>query len=341
MSKQLNWKRWENFKKNRRAFYSAIIFGMLFFLSLFADFIANDKPLYIKSQDKVYFPIFNFYSEVEFGGDLKTEAIYADREIQCLILTEGNDDCWDSPETVISEGYKNKTNKGVIIWPLIRFNHNTIADLNVPAPSPPDSEHWLGTDDTARDVLARIIYGFRISVIFGLTVTFFASMVGVFAGAMQGYFGGKTDLLAQRFIEIWNSVPSLYVIIILSAFLISNKLLLTLTSENLFKWYQQLIAESLGKNKKGILPIISNMPKDNHSVMQLYLDGFKNNFYTFFYTDCDEICVEVNFTLHRQNYSISDGDFASASDQIFKAIRNTVNGQGSSDLSQILSNYKS
>ena len=109
MSKQLNWKRWENFKKNRRAFYSAIIFGMLFFLSLFADFIANDKPLYIKSQDKVYFPIFNFYSEVEFGGDLKTEAIYSDREIQCLILTEGNDDCWDSPDTVISEGYKNRT----------------------------------------------------------------------------------------------------------------------------------------------------------------------------------------------------------------------------------------
>ena len=116
MSKQLNWKRWENFKKNRRAFYSAIIFGMLFFLSLFADFIANDKPLYIKSQDKVYFPIFNFYSEVEFGGDLKTEAIYADREIQCLILTEGNDDCWDSPETVIFEGYKNKTNKCCLLY---------------------------------------------------------------------------------------------------------------------------------------------------------------------------------------------------------------------------------
>ena len=235
MSKQLNWKRWENFKKNRRAFYSAIIFGMLFFLSLFADIIANDKPLYIKSQDKVYFPIFNFYSEVEFGGDLKTEAIYADREIQCLILTEGNDDCWDSPETVISEGYKNKTNKGVIIWPLIRFNHNTIADLNVPAPSPPDSEHWLGTDDTARDVLARIIYGFRISVIFGLTVTFFASMVGIFAGAIQGYFGGKTDLFTQRFIEIWNSVPSLYVIIILSAFLRIDFLILMLLI-TLFSW---------------------------------------------------------------------------------------------------------
>ena len=235
MSKQLNWKRWENFKKNSRAFYSAIIFGMLFFLSLFADFIANDKPLYIKSQDKVYFPIFNFYSEVEFGGDLKTEAIYADREIQCLILTEGNDDCWDSPETVISEGYKNKTNKGVIIWPLIRFNHNTIVDLNVPAPSPPDSEHWLGTDDTARDVLARVIYGFRISVIFGLTVTFFASMVGIFAGAIQGYFGGKTDLFTQRFIEIWNSVPSLYVIIILSAFLRIDFLILMLLI-TLFSW---------------------------------------------------------------------------------------------------------
>ena len=208
---------------------------MIFSLSLFADFIANDKPLYIKSQDKVYFPIFKFYSEVEFGGDLKTEAIYSDREIQCLILTGGNDDCWDSPETVISEGYKNRTNKGVIIWPLIRFNHNTISDLNVPVPSPPDSEHWLGTDDTARDVLARIIYGFRISVIFGLTVTFFASVVGIFAGAIQGFFGGKTDLFAQRFIEIWNSVPSLYVIIILSAFLRIDFLMLMLLI-TLFSW---------------------------------------------------------------------------------------------------------
>ena len=235
MSKQLNRKRWENFKKNRRAFYSAIIFGMLFFLSLFADFLANDKPLYIKSQGKVYFPIFKFYSEVKFGGDLKTEAIYSDREIQCLILTGGNYDCWDSPDTVISEGYKNRTNKGVIIWPFIRFNHNTIANLKVPAPSPPDGEHWLGTDDTARDVLARIIYGFRISVIFGLTVTFFASLIGILAGAIQGYFGGKTDLFTQRFIEIWNSVPSLYVIIILSAFLRIDFLMLLLLI-TLFSW---------------------------------------------------------------------------------------------------------
>ena len=99
--------------------------------------------------------------------------------------------CWNSPETTISEGYKNNTNNGLIIWPLIRFSHNTIADLNEPAPSPPDSKHWLGTDDTARDVLARIIYGFRISVIFGLTVTFFASVIGIFAGAIQGYLVGK------------------------------------------------------------------------------------------------------------------------------------------------------
>jgi microcin C transport system permease protein len=173
--------------------------------------------LYIKSQDKVYFPIFNFYSEVEFGGDLKTEAIYSDREIQCLILTGGNDDCWDSPETVISEGYKNRTNKGVMIWPLIRFNHNTISDLNVPVPSPPDSEHWLGTDDTARDVLARVIYGFRLSVLFALIVSIFSSFIGIFMGAVQGYFGGRTDLLAQRLIEIWGATPSLYVIIIVAA----------------------------------------------------------------------------------------------------------------------------
>ena len=154
------------------------------------------------------------------GGDLNTEALYSDIEVQCLIISAGNSNCWDSPDKTIEETKISRTknlNLGKIVWAPIRYKHDTISDISGPVPSPPDAQHFLGTDDTARDVFARVIYGFRISVIFGILVTFFASALGIIAGAIQGFFGGKIDLFTQRFIEIWNSVPSLYVIIIFSA----------------------------------------------------------------------------------------------------------------------------
>ncbi len=222
MISELNQRRWKNFRRNRKAFFSSIVFLVLFILSLFAEFIANDRPLLVRYQGDYFFPIFKFYPEITFGGDLKTEALYSDIEVQCLIISGGNINCWDLPVELLEE-VKNSNiknlNLGKIIWAPVRYKYDTISDTSKPVPSPPDGQHFLGTDDTARDVFARIIYGFRISVLFGILVTIFASVLGVIAGALQGYFGGKIDLFTQRFIEIWNSVPSLYVIIIFSAFL--------------------------------------------------------------------------------------------------------------------------
>jgi len=218
----LNRRRWQNFRRNRRAFISLIIFAICFGLSLFAELIANDRPILVKYRDGLYTPIFQFYSEQTFGGDLRTEAIYGDVEVQCLIATGGMDACWDTPEVLIEDAADGiiegqQIERGWLIWPLIPYHHSTIATLEVPAPSPPDADHWLGTDDTARDVLARIIYGFRLSVLFAIIVSVMASAIGIFVGAVQGYLGGRTDLLAQRLIEIWGATPSLYIIIIVSA----------------------------------------------------------------------------------------------------------------------------
>lgn len=189
-------KRFLLFRQNKRGYYSAIIFIILFFLTLFAEFIANDKPLFIKYEDKFFFPVFIEYPETDFGGDFLTEADYRDKYVQELI-----------------------NEKGFMIWPLIRFSYDTINyDLKSPAPSPPSLENFLGTDDQGRDVLARLIYGFRISVLFGLCLSVFGSMIGIAAGGIQGYFGGKIDLLGQRIIEIWSGMPVLYLLIILSGF---------------------------------------------------------------------------------------------------------------------------
>ena len=218
----LNQRRWQNFRRNRRAYVSLIVFCACFALSLFAELLANDRPILVKYRDGLYAPIFQFYSEQTFGGDLRTEAIYGDVEVQCLIITGGMEACWDTPELLIEDAADgviggNRISQGWIIWPLIPYHHSTIATLDVPAPSAPDAAHWLGTDDTARDVLARIIYGFRLSVLFAIIVSVMASAIGIFVGAVQGYLGGKTDLFAQRLIEIWGATPSLYIIIIVSA----------------------------------------------------------------------------------------------------------------------------
>ncbi len=220
----INQRRWRNFRRNSRAFWSLIIFGVLFGLSLFAEFLANDKPILVKYRGGFYMPIFRFYPETAFGGDFKTEAGYRDIEIQCLIVSGGLDACWDDPQGVIADAADRVVagqpiDKGWMLWPPIRYSYNTINDIGTAAPSPPDAQHWLGTDDTARDVLARVIYGFRLSVIFTIIVTTISSIIGIAAGAVQGYFGGKTDLIFQRLLEIWGSTPSLYVIIILFAVL--------------------------------------------------------------------------------------------------------------------------
>ena len=218
----ITWRRWQNFKANRRGYYSLWIFLVLFVVSLFAEFIANDKPFLIKYDGEFYFPAIVSYAETTFGGEFETAADYRDPFVQKKIAEK--------------DGY--------MLWPPIRYSYDTHnLDLPTPAPSKPtwmlteeqcapvvqrkgfsscrDLEYnWLGTDDQGRDVAARLIYGFRISVLFGLILTAISSVIGVAAGAVQGYFGGWTDLLFQRFIEIWTSVPSLYLLLIISSVLV-------------------------------------------------------------------------------------------------------------------------
>jgi microcin C transport system permease protein len=192
--------RLRRFKRNRLGLVSAWIFVILFVLSLFAEFIANDRPLLIRFDGQLFAPVFVNYPETAFGGDFKTTADYRDPYVADLIM-----------------------DKGWIIWPPVRFSYNTINyDLPSPAPSPPTYVNILGTDDRGRDVLARVIYGFRVSVLFGLTLTLVSSVVGVSVGAFMGYYGGKLDILGQRFIEVWGSLPTLFILIILSSIIQPN-----------------------------------------------------------------------------------------------------------------------
>jgi len=218
----LNKRRWQNFKANRRGYWSFWIFLVLFGISLFAEFIANDRPLLIKLDGHYYFPAVVTYSETTFGGDFETAADYRDPFLQKLIADKG----------------------GTVIWAPIRYSYGTHnLDLPTPAPSKPtwllteqecaavvakkgvkscrDLEYnWLGTDDQGRDVVARLIYGFRISILFGLSLTIISSIIGVAAGGIQGYFGGWVDLTFQRLIEVWTAIPSLYLLLILSSVLV-------------------------------------------------------------------------------------------------------------------------
>ncbi|MCY4505188.1 MAG: ABC transporter permease, partial [Hyphomicrobiales bacterium] len=207
-------RRRQNFRANRRGVWSLWVFTILFALTLGAELWANDKPLLIALDGRLYAPVFQFYAETEFGGDFATEADYRDPYLQDLLREEG----------------------ALVVWPLLRYSYDTVHfTLGKPVPSPPDAGHWLGTDDQGRDVLARVIYGFRISVLFGLSLTILSSLIGIAAGAVQGYFGGWLDLALQRLIEIWTSVPSLYLLIILSAVLVpSFGILLTILL--LFSW---------------------------------------------------------------------------------------------------------
>ena len=190
----LNQRRWENFKQNRRGYISLWLFGILFFTTLIAEFIANDKPLLIRFQGDYYTPVFHTYPETTFGGEFELEIDYRQDYAKELIEPHG----W-------------------MLWPPIRYSYDTINYARI-APAPPSLDNLLGTDDQGRDVLARVIYGFRISVLFGLALTFFSTIIGVGVGAIQGFYGGRIDLFGQRFIEIWSGMPSLYLLIILSSF---------------------------------------------------------------------------------------------------------------------------
>ena len=220
----LNQRRWNNFQKNRRAFWSMWIFGVLFVLSMGAEFLANDKPILVNYRGAFYMPIFSFYPETEFGGDFQTEAVYRDPEVKCLIVSGGLEDCFDDPEGIIEDAADGEVNgeaiaKGWSVWPPIPYSFDTAVDRPGAAPLPPNRQNLLGTDGTKRDVLARIIHGFRLSVLFTLIVTGTATIIGIIAGAVQGFFGGMTDLIFQRVIEIWAAIPSLYVIILMFAIL--------------------------------------------------------------------------------------------------------------------------
>jgi microcin C transport system permease protein len=194
-------RRWRNFKNHKLGFYSLWIFLALFGASLFAEFIANDKPIVFSHQDQLWFPIFSSYTEVELGGEFETEADYTDPFVQNLIEDSG----------------------GWMLWPPIRFSYDTI-DLFIdqPAPAPPSGRHLLGTDDGAKDTLARLIYGFRLSVLFGLALTAMSATIGLLVGATQGYFGGLVDLFGMRMVEIWQGLPVLFLLIILASLVEPN-----------------------------------------------------------------------------------------------------------------------
>ena len=205
--------RFLKFKNNRRAFYSLILFTVLFLVSLSADFIANDKPLIVRYDGHWYFPIVKNHPETTFGGTFDTQTDFTDAFIR-----------------------KKINERGFMLMPPVPFSYDTINyRLQTPAPSAPSRENWLGTDDMGRDILARLLYGLRFSLCFGILLTLFSSVIGLAAGAVQGDFGGKIDLFAQRFLEIWGSLPQLFILILLSGLIMPNfwSLLAILT---LFSW---------------------------------------------------------------------------------------------------------
>ncbi len=181
--------------KNKRGKASFFILAMIFLLSIFAELIANDKPIVLKYDDEYFFPIFKVYTDARFGGDFPTEANYKDEFIR-----------------------KNIEQNGFMLMPIIEFSYNTVDyELNEPFPAAPSSRHWLGTDEEGRDIVARLLYGVRLSFAFAFLLTLLASFLGIFIGALQGYFGGKTDIVMQRIIEIWESMPQMFILIIVAS----------------------------------------------------------------------------------------------------------------------------
>ena len=205
---------WLRFKQNRRGYWSLVIFSVLFLISLGAELVCNDRPLIARYNGQIMFPIINDYSEKSFGGDFDTPADYLDPFIQDQFTKNDN-------------------------WAIYPINHYRYDTLNYfaksPNPAPPTSENWLGTDDRGRDVFARLLYGFRVSILFGLALTITGVVMGVATGAVQGYFAGKTDLFFQRFMEIWGSMPELYLLIIFAS-IFEPSIILLLILLSLFGW---------------------------------------------------------------------------------------------------------
>lgn len=195
----LNQRRLANFKANRRGYYSLWIFGFIFTVSLFTEFIANDKPILFSHNGELHFPMLFSYSEKDLGGVLESEAWYIDPYVQELIESDG----W-------------------MLWPPIRYSYNTIDWYRNEVPVSPNAEHWLGTDGLGTDIVAKLLYGFRLSVVFGLILTVASSVIGILVGAFQGYFGGAVDLVGQRMVEIWAGLPVLFVLIILASMIEPN-----------------------------------------------------------------------------------------------------------------------
>ncbi|WP_423731375.1 ABC transporter permease [Hafnia paralvei] len=191
----INQARWQRFKANRRGYWSLWIFLIVFIMSLGSELIANDKPLLLRYDQQWYVPFLVNYPETTFGGDFKTATDYQDPLIRSNIEQHG----W-------------------AVWAPIRYSYNSINfATKVPFPSPPSSQHWLGTDENGNDILAQVLYGLRISILFGLMLTVLSSIIGITVGATQGFYGGKVDLIGQRFIEVWSGMPTLFLIILLSS----------------------------------------------------------------------------------------------------------------------------
>lgn len=206
-------RRLQQFRANKRGSWSLYIFSFLFLFTLGVEFVANESPLCVHYEGQWYFPIFKAYPETTFGGTFETATQYRDPHVRELI-----------------------EKKGWILWTLLPYSPHTVNyNLAVPAPSPPSRENWLGTDDQGRDVLTRLLYGFRVSICFGLVLTTLSSLIGIFAGALQGYFGGRVDLIFQRVTEIWSGLPILFLLIILSS-MIEPKFWWLLAIMLLFSW---------------------------------------------------------------------------------------------------------
>jgi len=211
---KLSSRRWRRFKANKRGYYSLIIFSICFVLSLGAEILSNDKPLLVSYQGSLYFPLLKMYPETTFGGVFETETDYQDPFVRQRLTTEGNS----------------------AIFPPNPHSYDSInLQIRQPVPSPPDRANYLGTDDRGRDVLARLLYGFRLSVIFAFILTFIGTVIGIITGALQGYLGGRTDLFMQRFIEIWSAMPELYLLIIFAS-IFKPSVLLLLILLSIFGW---------------------------------------------------------------------------------------------------------
>ena len=220
----LDRRRIANFRANRRALWSLGIFSALFAVSLLAELIANDRPLLVGFRGEILSPVLTAYEETRFGGEgFASGTDYHDPFVRCLIVTGASEACYEDEKAALERAAAGRfppdAVPGWILWPPVPFDYATVDYDVLTAPSAPDAVHLLGTDDQARDVLARVIYGFRLSVLFGFGVTFAAALIGIAAGAAQGFFGGWIDLFFQRVEEVWGSMNMLYVIIILSAVL--------------------------------------------------------------------------------------------------------------------------